>query len=94
MNRRTIYALFGAALLSLPLAPPGVAQERDLAAEIDALKRGQQQLRQQVQALQRQLQSRGRSGPNVAGKVFQLGDNPVKGVNTAKLTLVEFTDYQ
>ena len=33
-------------------------------------------------------------GPNVAGKIFDLGDNPVKGDDGAKIALLEFTDYQ
>ncbi len=70
----------------------------DLAAQIEELKKGQEQIRnelQQIRTLLQQRQAPARpAGPDVAGKTFDLGDNPVKGASTAKLTLVEFTDYQ
>jgi protein-disulfide isomerase len=34
------------------------------------------------------------AGANVKDIVFNLGDNHVKGQNAAKITLIEFTDYQ
>lgn len=88
--------------LALLAGTPALAQKTvdDLAAQIEELKKGQDQIRQQLQQITRQLQQRqapapaAPSGPQVAGKVFDLGDNPVKGASTAKLTLVEFTDYQ
>ncbi|HEX9726773.1 MAG TPA: hypothetical protein VGC53_21025 [Vicinamibacteria bacterium] len=36
----------------------------------------------------------GPAGPNVQNVVFDLGENLTKGEDTAKLTMVEFTDYQ
>ena len=74
---------------------------KDTAAQIEELKKGQEQIRKEIQEVKKLLQARQApaapappAGPNVAGKVFDLGDNPVKGENTARLTLVEFTDYQ
>ena len=93
-------------VLSLALAAPAIAAaqttgEEDLAAQIERLKKGQQEIRrelQQIRALIQQRQApapRARpAGPDVAGKAFDIGDNPVKGAATARLTLVEFTDYQ
>ena len=90
----TIVAVVALTLAVLPLR----AQESDadLRRDIDQLKRGQQQILQQLQQIQRLVQARGAApaAPNVRGKVFDLGDNPIKGAATAKLTLVEFTDYQ
>ena len=90
--------------LVLCLAAPAavLAQEpdqEDLAAQIEELKKGQEQIRRQLQQIQTLLQQQRQAparpaGPDVAGKVFDLGDNPVKGATSAKLTLVEFTDYQ
>ncbi len=91
----------GAAALALPLllAASAAAQppSDDLKQEIEALKRGQQQIQQQLAELKRLVQQ-GRqpapSGPNVAGKTFNLAANPVKGEPGARLTLIEFLDYQ
>lgn len=88
-----------AAALALPLAlaVPVLAQSTndDLRREIDALKKGQQQIRQDLAELKKLLQQRrAPAGPDVAGKIFNLAANPVKGDRSARLTLVEFTDYQ
>jgi protein-disulfide isomerase len=87
--------LFG---LAVPATALGQQTQDDLAAQIEELKKGQEQIRQQLQQIQTLLQQRQAparpAGPNVAGKTFDLGDNPVKGASSARLTLVEFTDYQ
>ncbi len=98
MNRKTVPAVLGASLLVLS-ALPALAQSSDqeLKNEIEALKKGQQQIRSDIAEIKKLLQSGQRaapSGPDVKDKIFELGDNPVKGARTAKLTLVEFTDYQ
>ena len=97
MDRR-LSAAVGACLLTFASAPALLAQsEADLAKEIATLKAGQQQIRSELAEIKKLLQSRpaaAPSGPNVAGKVFDLGSNPIKGDPAAKLTLVEFLDYQ
>ena len=100
MKRLTLAGL----VLGLTVPAIAVGQEadpQDLAAQIEELKKGQAAIRQelrQIRALLQQRQAPTRparpAGPDVAGKVFDLGDNPVKGASTARLTLVEFTDYQ
>ena len=55
------------------------------------------QILKQLEEIKKLVQARpaaGPSGPNVKDVVFDLGANPTKGSATAKLTLVEFTDYQ
>ena len=90
----------GAAVLGLLLASPGVAQDshEDLKKEIEALKQGQRNIQKQLQDIKR-LVSQGQrppkpAGPQVKDVVFNLGNNEVKGDAGAKLTLIEFTDYQ
>lgn len=99
MKRQYVSTTVAAVILALATAPVLRAQDEDadLRRDIEALKKGQQQIQQQLQEIKRLVQARPAarpSGPNVAGKVFDLGNNPIKGASTAKLTLVEFTDYQ
>ena len=99
MDRR-IPAVLSAGLLALATAPATFAQasDQDLQKEIEALKQGQQQIRKDLQEIKKLVQQGSKpaapSGPNVTGKVFDIGGNPVKGLPTAKLTLIEFLDYQ
>jgi len=83
------------------MAVPTTAQdtEGDLRGEIEALKKGQQQIRRDLAEIKKLLQARpaaapARAGVDVSNVVFNLRDNPIQGESTAKLTLVEFTDYQ
>ena len=98
---RGILALIGICGTVLALLVPVKvwAQESDQALEdqIKALQEGQNQIRKELQEIKTLLQTRAparSAGPNVKGKIFDLGDNPIKGERTAKITLVEFTDYQ
>ena len=98
MRRHAVQTALGVSLLALSLGPSAFAQgsDEELRQEIEALKKGQQQIQKQLQEITQLLKSRSSapSGPKVNGVEFNLGDNVVQGVNTAKLTLVEFTDYQ
>ena len=99
MDRR-IPAVLSAGLLTLAAVPATFAQAsgQEMQQEIEALKQGQQQIRKDLADIKRLLQQQksapAPSGPNVAGKVFDIGNNPVKGQPTASLTLIEFLDYQ
>ncbi len=95
--RRGLVAVAFAALL----ASPGLAQDQELRDDIEALKKGQDEIRKQLADIQAQLKSRPaaqaparRAGANVEAKVFDVSGNPAKGADTAKLTLVDITDYQ
>ena len=76
----------------------GQKPDPDVQQEIETLKKGQQEILKRLQGIERLLQQQQqparRPQPNVNGMVFNLGDNPAKGEQTAVLTLVEFTDYQ
>ena len=103
-TRHTASAL----VLSLCLAPfvatpavRGQDAEQDIQQQLDELRKGQQQLRGELQEIKRLLQAPARQAPArpdpsalVKGQVFSLGQNPVKGEVAARLTLVEFLDYQ
>ena len=93
-KRRAVAVLGAGALAAFMAGSPILAQE-DVRKEIEELKKGQQQILQQLQELKQMLQSQGRPGMvNVKDVVFNLGTNPTKGSDKAPLTLVEFTDYQ
>ena len=80
------------------LATGSALSGQTLEEDMQELKKGQTEILKQIQALKQQLQARPTPGrpalPNVQGKVVDLMNHPVKGASTAKLTLVEFSDYQ
>jgi len=98
LSRLAIPAL----LLALLAAPTAFAQDsvEDLRSEIEDLKRGQQHMQQQLQEILKLVAARPAaaparpSGPDVKGKQFDLANNAVQGQLSARLTLVDFTDYQ
>jgi protein-disulfide isomerase len=76
-------------------AQPPAATAADTQKQLDAL-------RTQVNAMQKDLDEikallaplRARQAPPPGSAVLDLGSRPVRGEPTAKLTLVELTDYQ
>jgi hypothetical protein len=93
------------AVAAVALATPAVTRAQDpnadLLREIEQLKQGQKQINQQLEEIRKLLAERpapaaaaAPARPSVAGQVFALGANPVRGASTTRLTLVEFTDYQ
>ena len=96
-GKRRAAALVAAGAIASVLAGvgPALAQE-DVRKEIEELKKGQQQILQQLQELRQMLQAApARPGAvNVKDVVFNLGTNPTQGSDKATLTLIEFTDYQ
>ena len=91
-------------LLTLLYGTPGFAQEtssegvNDLKEEIEALKEGQKAIQKDLQEIKSLLRARQAPDPAPAPPpreiVLDLAGSPFKGDENAKLTLVEFTDYQ
>jgi len=91
-------------LLTLLFGTPGFAQEtssegvNDLKEEIEALKEGQKAIQKELQEIKSLLRARQAPAPAPAPPprefVLDLAGSPFKGDENAKLTLVEFTDYQ
>jgi protein-disulfide isomerase len=109
MNRcRVTWGL--AAILTLFLAPSGGAQPaddpRELGRDIEALKAGQAAIRKELgeikvllrapQAVQAAPTRRRQAAPPIEPSDIQLSveGSPYRGEQDAKVTLVEFTDYQ
>src|SRR5262249_36608616 len=87
-------------LIPLVLLPdrPALAESDDLNAlrkEIERLKQEQTVIRNELQEIKSLLEGR-QAGPvrKVQGLVLGLGEAPAKGDEAAKVTLVEFSDYQ
>jgi len=90
-----------AVLLVFWLAATGLtfAQQTDpkLWEEIQALKRGQEEIRRQLLEIKQLIQMRpaaAPAAPEVRNVPVDLGNRPGKGSTAAKLTLIEFSDYQ
>ena len=81
-------------ILSAPLAWAQQQQPTDeLKKDIETLKEGQKAIQKDIQEIKALLQ-RGQPAPPPQNVVLELGKNPFKGERTAKLTLVEISDYQ
>ena len=90
----------GICLAGLLWSPPSLGQSeeetQDLQKEIEALKSGQQAIRKDLSEIKKLLSSM-QQQPKKEGPVnivFDIEDAPYKGDANAKLTLVEFSDYQ
>jgi protein-disulfide isomerase len=91
---RSILGLVGACFLSATLAQaqqPAAAD--DLKKDIESLKESVKAIQKDVQEIKAILQ-RGQPTPPSQNVVLDLGKSPFKGDRTARLTLVEFSDYQ
>lgn len=87
------FVLAGLLSASLALAQPQSTE--DLKKDIEALKEGQKAIQKDLQEIKTLLQSRPAGPPPPPQNVvLDLGKNPFKGENKAKLTLIEFSDYQ
>ncbi len=65
--------------------------------EIQALKKGQEEIQKQLQEIKQLIQARtaaAPAAPDVRNVPVDLGDHPAKGDSAAKVTLIEFSDYQ
>ncbi len=82
-------------LLSAPLASAQQMPTTDtLKKDIDALRGDIRELRKDVQDIKALLQRQQQPATPPQNVVLELGKSPFKGKRTAKLTLVEYSDYQ
>jgi protein-disulfide isomerase len=98
MKRWKLRVVLNVALASLLSAPLASAQQMPttdtLKKDINALREDIQALRKDVQDIKALLQKQQQPAQPPQNVVLELGKSPVKGQRTAKLTLVEFSDYQ
>jgi protein-disulfide isomerase len=85
-------------VLTLPAVRQALAEASDdlseLKKEVEALKQGQLQLQRQLQEINALLRRRQPSATDVQNVVLPIDGLPSKGSQSAKLILIEFTDYQ
>ena len=80
-------------------APPGLTQSSDdlnnLRKEVETLKEGQKAIQSDLQEIKNLLRARPPEAQAPTQEaVVSVDGAPFKGSKTAKVTLVEFTDYQ
>jgi protein-disulfide isomerase len=95
---RRLFVLAGAVAGVLTLgALPALAQPseelKDLRKDVDALKESQKAIQNDLQEL-KSLLTRARPPAAPQEAVLSIDGAPVKGQKDAKVTLLEFTDYQ
>jgi hypothetical protein len=90
--------ILGLILIILLLAQPGLAQTSDelkaLKKEIDELKEGQKAIQKDLQEIKNLLRARGILPEEIKDIIVNIADKPLKGNKNAKLTLIEFSEYQ
>ncbi len=100
MTKRILYALILVGILGLAFPRPGLSQGSEelkaLRKEIQDLKSGQKRLLRELGELKDLLQTRRarRSPVQTVNVVLDVKDEPFKGDKNARLTLVEFSDYE
>ena len=98
VTKRAIIATVAA--LILLGAQPGLTQApgddlKALRKEIEALKEGQVAIQKDLQEIKNLLRARPAAAPaEPQNIVLSVTDAPFKGEKTAKLTLIDFSDYQ
>jgi len=86
----TILLLFGSQV--------AVTQPQDelkaLRKEIEDLKKNQAKLQRELDTIKNAIRGRRRAPAPFKPVVLRVGDDPFKGKENARLTLVDFSDYQ
>ncbi len=99
MKKRLVTIFLGLILLAVPFPQPVFAQSseelRTLRKEIEELKEGQKAIQKELEAIKGLLRARqGRRSPAPTNVVLSVDGAPYKGDKSAKLTLIDFSDYQ
>ena len=99
MRRTNVAALCVLALVLLAPARSAFSQsDEDLKKEIQSLKAGQEAIQKDLQEIKKLLAARpaaaGAAPEQALNAIINIDGEPVKGDKNAKLTLVEFSEYQ
>jgi protein-disulfide isomerase len=98
MKRYIVASILAVSFLtfSLPVAARSADDINALKKEIETLRENQKAIQKDIQDIKNQL--RAKQGPSAPPEfkeaIIDLDDNPSKGDKNAKVTMVEFSDYQ
>jgi protein-disulfide isomerase len=90
---RAVAALTLSSVLVGPVGAQPQSSNEELKKELQTLQEGLKAIQRDLQEIKGML-ARQAPAPSGIGAVIDFGTSPVKGEQTAKLTLVEFSDYQ
>lgn len=86
------------ALLLVPLYLPGCTKTSDdmkaLRDKIAGLEQGQASILKEIQSIKDSLTGRAPSVPAFRETLFDIADDPFRGLKNAVVTLVDFSDYE
>ncbi len=99
MRKKYVTAFFSFFLMFLFSSQPGFTQSTEelkaLRKELEEIKKGQSNIQNELQEIKTLLRGRAPAPPpEPQNVVLEIKDNPFKGQPNAKLTLIEFSDYQ
>ncbi len=85
-------------LLLLPVYLAGCTQSREdmeaLKSKVSALEKGQETIIAELKNIKNLVQGRRPTRQPFKQALFNIGDDPFKGLKDAVVTLVDFSDYQ
>ena len=99
MRKKHVTAFFSFLLMSLFSSQPGFTQSTEelkaLRKELEEIKKGQSNIQNELQEIKTLLRGRVPAPPpEPQNVVLEIKGDPFKGQPDAKLTLIEFSDYQ
>jgi hypothetical protein len=98
MKKSYVNIILGVFLIFLLFTQPGLTQPSDelksLRKEIENLKEGQKAIQKDLQEIKNRLQLMGVLPEEPQNVFLNIAGKPIKGNKNAKLTLMEFSEYQ
>jgi hypothetical protein len=98
MKKSYVNIILGVFLIFLLFTQPGLTQPSDelksLKKEIENLKEGQKAIQKDLQEIKNRLQLMGVLPEEPKNVFLNIAGKPIKGNKNARLTLMEFSEYQ
>jgi hypothetical protein len=98
MKKSYVNIILGVFLIFLLFTQPGLTQPSDelksLKKEIENLKEGQKAIQKDLQEIKNRLQLIGVLPEEPKNLFLNIAGKPIKGNKNARLTLMEFSEYQ
>jgi hypothetical protein len=98
MKKSYVNIILGVFLIFLLFTHPGLTQPSDelksLKKEIENLKEGQKAIQKDLQEIKNRLQLMGVLPEEPKNVFLNIAGKPIKGNKNARLTLMEFSEYQ